>query len=109
MNQVGILAAAEAVFDAERALRRAADTVEELGGLAASSLRVLDEAATDAFYAHQEFHNRQLALHGSAFQAFHQAQLAALKDSRGNGLNKNGWIAFQLYGGPDGPVPRRGG
>ncbi|GAW54768.1 hypothetical protein [Nocardioides sp. PD653] len=54
MNQVGILAAAEAVFDAERALRRAADTVEELGDLAASSLRVLDEAATDAFYAHQE-------------------------------------------------------
>lgn len=54
MNQAGILAAAEAVFDAERALRRAADTVEELGDLATSSLRVLDEAAIDAFYAHQE-------------------------------------------------------
>ena len=49
-----MLAAAEAVFDAERALRRAADTVDELGDLAASSLRVLDEAATDTFYAHQE-------------------------------------------------------
>ncbi|MEP9385579.1 hypothetical protein [Nocardioides sp. KR10-350] len=49
-----MLAAADAVFDAERALRRAADTVDELGDLAASSLRVLDEAATDAFYAHQE-------------------------------------------------------
>lgn len=42
------------VFDAERALRQAADTVDELGDLAASSLRVLDDAATDAFYAHQE-------------------------------------------------------
>lgn len=54
MNQRGMLAAAEAVFDAERALRRAADTVDELGDVAASSLRVLDDAATDAFYAHQE-------------------------------------------------------
>ena len=49
-----MLAAAESVFDAERALRRAADTVDELGDVAASSLRVLDEAATDTFYAHQE-------------------------------------------------------
>ena len=54
MKEREVLAAAEAVFDAERALRRAADTVEELGDLAASSLRVLDDAATDAFYAHQE-------------------------------------------------------
>ena len=42
-----MLSAADAVFDAERALRRAADTVDELGDLAASSLRVLDDAATD--------------------------------------------------------------
>lgn len=49
-----MLTAADAIFDAERALRRAADTVEELGDVAASSLRVLDDAATDAFYAHQE-------------------------------------------------------
>lgn len=56
----------------------------------------------DVFY-------RQLALHGSVFQAFHEAQLSALKDSGGNGLNKNGWIAFQLYGGPDAPVLRSGG
>lgn len=54
MNEREVLAAADAVFDAERALRRAADTVAELGDLAASSLRVLDDAATDAFYAHQE-------------------------------------------------------
>jgi len=54
MNQRGMLAAAEAVFDAERALRRAADTVDELSDIGASSLRVLDEAASDAFYAHQE-------------------------------------------------------
>lgn len=44
----------DAVFDAGRALRRAADTVDEIGDLAASSLRVLDDAATDTFYAHQE-------------------------------------------------------
>jgi len=49
-----VLAAADAIFDAERALRRAADTVEELSDVAASSLRVLDDAATDAFYARQE-------------------------------------------------------
>lgn len=49
-----VLSAADAVFDAERALRRATETVDELGDLAASSLRFLDEAATDAFYAHQE-------------------------------------------------------
>lgn len=49
-----MLAAADAIFDAERALREAADTVGELGEVAASSLRVLDDAATDAFYAHQE-------------------------------------------------------
>ena len=54
MKEREVLAAAEAVFDAERALRRAADTVGELGDVAASSLRVLDDAATDAFYAHQE-------------------------------------------------------
>jgi hypothetical protein len=54
MNQRGMLAAAEAVFDAERAIRRAADTVDELSDVAASSLRVLDDAATDTFYAHQE-------------------------------------------------------
>ncbi|MEV5003933.1 hypothetical protein [Nocardioides sp. LML1-1-1.1] len=54
MNEREVLAAADAVFDAERALRRAADAVDELGDLAASSLRVLDDAAADAFYAHQE-------------------------------------------------------
>lgn len=54
MNERGMLAAAEAVFDAERALRRAAETVDELSDVAASSLRVLDDAATDTFYAHQE-------------------------------------------------------
>jgi hypothetical protein len=54
MNQRGMLAAAEAVFDAERALRRAADTVDELSDIGASALRVLDEAASDAFNAHQE-------------------------------------------------------
>jgi hypothetical protein len=59
-QQRGLLAAADAVFDAERALRRAAETVDELSDVAASSLRVLDDAAVDAFYAHQddrrEFH-----------------------------------------------------
>ena len=54
MNARGMLAAADAVFDAARALRRAAETVDELSDVAASSLRVLDDAATDAFYAHQE-------------------------------------------------------
>jgi len=54
MKEREVLSAADAVFDAERALRRAADTVDELGDLAASSLRVLDDAATDTFYAHQE-------------------------------------------------------
>jgi hypothetical protein len=49
-----LLAAADAVFDAERALRRAAETVDELSDVAASSLRVLDDAATDAFYAHKQ-------------------------------------------------------
>ncbi|MFZ2503497.1 MAG: hypothetical protein WAW88_12600 [Nocardioides sp.] len=54
MTERGMLAAADAVFDVERALRRAAETVDELSDVAASSLRVLDDAATDAFYAHQE-------------------------------------------------------
>ncbi|GAB7007720.1 hypothetical protein JCM18899A_51950 [Nocardioides sp. AN3] len=54
MKERELHAAADAVFDAERALRRAADAVDELGDLATSSLRVLDEAATDAFNAHQE-------------------------------------------------------
>lgn len=54
MNEHEVLAADDAVCDPERALRRAADTVDELGDLAASSVRVLDDAATDAFYAHQE-------------------------------------------------------
>ena len=49
-----VLAAADAVFDADRALRRAAETVDELSDVAASSLRVLHDAASDAFYAHQE-------------------------------------------------------
>lgn len=53
-DQRGLLAAADAVFGAERALGRAAETVDELSDLASSSLRVLDDAATDAFYAHQE-------------------------------------------------------
>lgn len=54
MSERGVLAAADAVFDAERALRRAAATVDELSDVAASSLRVLDDAASDAFYAHQD-------------------------------------------------------
>lgn len=54
MKEREVLAAADAVFDAERALRRAAETVDELGDVAASALRVLDDAASDAFYAHQE-------------------------------------------------------
>lgn len=58
MNQQGVVAASEAVYDAERALRRAAETVDELADVAASSLRLLDEAASDAFYAHQEEHRR---------------------------------------------------
>ena len=49
-----MLAAADAVVDAERALRRRGETVDELGDVHASWLRVLDHAATDAFYAHQE-------------------------------------------------------
>jgi len=54
MKERKVLAAADAVFDAERALRRAAETVNELSDVASSSLRVLDDAASDAFYAHQE-------------------------------------------------------
>ena len=66
------------------------------------AVRDQDSAAFfDIFY-------RQLAQHGSAFQAFHEAQLTALADSNGKGLNKNGWIAFQLYGGPDAPDLRKG-
>jgi CHAT domain-containing protein len=56
-----------------------------------------------------ELFYRQLALHGSAFQAFHEAQLAALTSSGGKGIRKNGWIAFQLFGGPDAPAFQRGG
>jgi len=51
-----MLAASEAIYDAERSLRRAAETVDELGEVAASSLRLLDEAASDSLYAHQEEH-----------------------------------------------------
>lgn len=54
MNEREVLAAADAVFDVESALRRAGDAVDELTDLAVSSLRVLDDAATDAFFAHQE-------------------------------------------------------
>src|SRR5680860_349808 len=54
MKEREVLAAADAVFDAERALRRAAETVDALSDVAASSLRVLAAAASDAFYAHQE-------------------------------------------------------
>ena len=57
-----MLAAADAVFDVARALRRAADTVDELGDVAASSLRVLDEAATDTYYAHQDERRRDFYL-----------------------------------------------
>lgn len=53
-GQPGLLGAADAVFDAERALRQAAETVDELADVAASSLRVLDEVAADAFYARQD-------------------------------------------------------
>ncbi|GAW47923.1 MULTISPECIES: hypothetical protein [unclassified Nocardioides] len=53
-GQSGLPASAEAVYGAEQALQRAADTVEELGDVAASSLRVLDDAAMDSFYAHQD-------------------------------------------------------
>lgn len=54
LARTGLLEAAKAVFAAERAIRKAAATVDELGEMAASSLRVLDDAATDAFYAHQD-------------------------------------------------------
>lgn len=54
MNKPSMLAAIEAVLDTERALRRAADTVDDLSNVAASALRVLDDAAVDAFYAHGE-------------------------------------------------------
>jgi len=49
---------------------------------------------------------RRLASHGSAFRAFHEAQLASWAGSRGKGLRKTGWIAFQLFGGPDVPVQK---
>ncbi|MFY9823074.1 MAG: CHAT domain-containing protein [Thermoanaerobaculia bacterium] len=66
-------------------------------------VRDQDSAAFfEAFYG-------QLALHGSAFQAFHEAQLAALSYSGRDRLSKNGWIAFQLFGGPDTPALRQGG
>lgn len=52
---------------------------------------------------------RQLALQGSAFQAFHEAQLATLSHSGRDRLSKNGWIAFQLFGGPDRPALQHGG
>lgn len=54
MNPRELLAATDAIYEAEMALRHAAAAVDELGDVAASSLRVLEEAATDAFYAHQE-------------------------------------------------------
>lgn len=66
-DQRGLLAAADAVFDAERALGRAAETVDELSDLASSSLRVLDDAATDAFYAHQEEDRREFHLESAGF------------------------------------------
>ena len=54
MNKHSILAVAEVVLDAEHALRRAAETATDFSEVAASSLRLLDEAALDAFYAHHE-------------------------------------------------------
>ena len=54
MNQREATAAADAVYEAEQSLRRAAETVDELSEVVASSLRVLEEAGVDAFYAHQE-------------------------------------------------------
>ena len=54
MTAPEMLGAADAVFDAESALRRAAEVVDELGDVAASSLRVLDDAAVDSFHAHQD-------------------------------------------------------
>lgn len=44
----------QAFAAAGRSLRQAAGTVNELADVAASSLRVLDEVAADAFYAHQD-------------------------------------------------------
>ncbi|WP_224279753.1 hypothetical protein [Nocardioides lacusdianchii] len=49
-----MLRTADAVFAAESALRRAAEVVDELGDVAASSLRVLDDAAVDSFHARRE-------------------------------------------------------
>jgi len=54
MNNQSMLTAAGAVLEAEHALRRAAEAVADLSDVAASSLRLLDEAAIDTFYAHQE-------------------------------------------------------
>lgn len=54
MTAPEMLGAADAVLDVESALRRAAEVVDELGDVAASSLRVLDDAAVDSFHAHQD-------------------------------------------------------
>lgn len=54
MTDREILSAADGVFDADRSLRRAADTVGDLADVASAALRVLDDAAFDTFYAHQE-------------------------------------------------------
>lgn len=48
------LTAVDAILDATLALTRSAKTVDELGDVAGSALRVLDEAASDAFYACQD-------------------------------------------------------
>lgn len=49
-----MLSTADAVFEVESTLRRAAEVVDKLGDVAASSLRVLDDAAVDSFHAHRE-------------------------------------------------------
>lgn len=54
MTQLGVLAAADAIYDAEQSLQRAMQVLDDVSDLAASSLQVLDDAAIDSFHAHQE-------------------------------------------------------
>jgi len=88
MNKQGMLAAAEAVLDVERALRLAAETVDELGDVAASSLRVLDEAAVDSFYAHQE-ERRSLCLRSAGEHLERLRNRSGLMNELGEDLTRH--------------------
>lgn len=50
-----------------------------------------------------------LAGHGSAFRAFHQAQLELLRDAGAGGASEGGWSSFVLFGGPDWAAGPSGG